>query len=272
MVIRTDRCNGCYDCVIACKDEYVGNDYPPYSLAQPDTGQLWMRMNERERGQYPYRVRVSYMPVLCMNCKDAPCVKVAADGAVYTRSDGLVIIDPVKAKGKRQVVESCPYGVIYWNKEQDIGQKCTFCVHRIEKGMIPRCVESCPTDAIVFGDLDDQNSEVSRLVAGGTTEVFRPELGLDTAVRYTDLPKTFIAGSVLFADSDECAADAEVTLTDGSGTRVTKTDNFGDFEIDKLITGKTYTVKIECAEYSPSVLTVKLDGDTYLGDIALKKS
>lgn len=272
MVIRTDRCNGCYDCVIACKDEYVGNEYPPYSLAQPDTGQFWMRMNERERGQYPYRVMVSYTPVLCMNCKDAPCVKTSADGAVYTRSDGIVMVDPVKSKGRREIVESCPYGVIYWNEEQDIAQKCTFCVHRVEKGMVPRCVESCPTDAIVFGDLDDQNSEVSRLVAGGTTETFRPELGLDTGVRYTDLPKTFVAGSVLFADSGECAADARVTLSDGSVTRVTKTDNFGDFEVDKLVAGRTYAVKIERPGYSPSTLTVKLGGDTYLGDIALKKS
>lgn len=272
MVVKTDRCTGCYNCVVACKDEHVGNEYPPFSLAQPNTGQFWMRIDERERGQYPYRVRVSYTPVPCMNCKDAPCIKAATGGAVYTRRDGVVIIDPAKAKGQRQIVESCPYGVIFWNEELDVAQKCTFCAHRVEKGMVPRCVESCPTDAMVFGDLDDQGSEVSRLLAGGSTEIFRPELALDTAVRYTELPKTFVAGSVFFADTDECAADAKVTLIDGSETRVTSTDNFGDFEIDKLTTGRTYTMKIEYAGYSPSAQTVKVVGDTYLGDIALKKS
>jgi Fe-S-cluster-containing dehydrogenase component len=271
MVVKTDRCNGCYNCVIACKDEYVGNEYPPYSLPQPDTGQFWMQMKEKERGQYPYVVKVAYTPTPCMGCKDAPCIKAATDGSVYTRGDGVVIIDPVKAKGQRQLVDSCPYGVIFWNEELNVAQKCTFCAHRIEKGMIPRCAEACPTDAILFGDLDDPNSEASKLLAAGKTETMRSELGLDTAVRYTDLPKTFIAGSVYLADNDECAADALVTVTDGSETKTTKTNNYGDFEVDKLVSGKTYGLKIERPGYATISQSVTPDGDTYLGDIALKK-
>lgn len=272
MVIRTDRCNGCYDCVIACKDEFVGNEYPPYSAAQPDTGQFWMRMDERERGQYPYVVKVAYTPVSCMGCKDAPCVKAATGGAVYAQRDGIVIIDPVKAKGQRQLVGACPYGVIFWNEKQDIAQKCTFCAHRVEKGMVPRCVESCPTDAIFFGDLDDPTSEVSKLVSSGKTEILKPELGLDTAVRYVGLPKTFIAGSVYLTDNDECAADAQVTVAEGGEARTTKTNNYGDFEIDKLLPGKTYTLTIERSGYATITQAIKLEGDTYLGDIALNRS
>jgi NAD-dependent dihydropyrimidine dehydrogenase PreA subunit len=207
-----------------------------------------------------------------MGCKDAPCIKAATDGGVYSLSNGVVIIDPVKAKGQKQIVESCPYGVIYWNEEKNVAQKCTFCAHRVDKGMIPRCVESCPTDAMVFGDLDDASSEISKLVAGGKTETLHPELGIDTAVRYTDLAKTFIAGSVFFEDTDECALDVKVSLTDGSETRIAKTDNFGDFEVDKLTSGKTYTLRFERPGYSSNTLMVKLDNDTYLGNIALKKS
>ena len=272
MIIRTERCNGCYNCVIACKDEFVGNDYPPYSIAQPDTGQLWMKLNTRERGQYPYKIKASYMPTPCMNCKDAPCMKGVPEGSVYKRSDGIVILDPVKSKGLRGLVDSCPYGAIYWNEQQNVAQKCTFCAHRVDKGMIPRCVESCPLDAIVFGDMDDPNSEISKLKASSITEIPKQELGLDTSVRYTALPKTLLSGSIFFEDTDECATDVKVTLTDEKVTRVAKTDNYGDFEIDKLEAGKTYTLRIERAGYLSNTLIVKLDGDTYLGNIALKKS
>jgi len=100
----------------------------------------------------------------------------------------------------------------------------------------------------------------------------RPELGLDTAVRYTNLPKTFIAGSVYFADSDECATDALVTVTEGSEARTTKTNAFGDFEVDGLASGKTYGLRIERPGYAAVSQSVTPDGDTYLGDIALKKA
>lgn len=271
MVINLDRCNGCYNCLVACKDEYVGNDYQPVSAAQPDTGQFWMQLKVRERGQYPYTVKVAHTPTPCMGCKDAPCVKAATEGAVYARPDGVVIIDPVKAKGQKQIVESCPYGVIFWNQELDIAQKCTFCAHRIEKGTIPRCAESCPTDAIIFGDLDDPNSEPSKLVSGGKTEIPSPELGLDTAVRYIDLPKTLIAGSVYLADNDECAVAVQVTVSEGADVRTTNTNAFGDFEFDRLAPDKTYALKIERPGYSTVTQSIKLEGDTYLGDIALKK-
>ena len=82
MVIDINRCNGCYNCFLACRDEYCGNDYPPYSLSQPFTGHFWMRIIERERGQYP-KVKVAYTPVLCMQCENAPCIEAALNGAVY---------------------------------------------------------------------------------------------------------------------------------------------------------------------------------------------
>lgn len=277
MIIRTDRCNGCYNCVIACKDEYVGNDFLPFSIAQPDTGHHWMNMVERERCQFPHAVKVHHTPTPCMGCKDAPCVKAAKDSgvedAVYRRSeDGIIIIDPVKAKGHKEIVDSCPYGVIYWNEEKNVAQKCTYCVHLLGNNMLPRCVESCPTDAMIFGDLENPESEVSKFVASGKTEILRQELGIDTATRYTALPKTLVSGSVVLGDTDECGSDAKITLTDGSESTTAKSDNFGDFEIEGLNPGKTYTIKIERSGYSSNTVVVKLENDTYLGNITLKKS
>ena len=131
------------------------------------TGMNWIRVIERERGQYPV-VKVAYTPITCMQCEDAPCIKAARNKAVYRRPDGIVIIDPVKAKGQKQIVTACPYRVIEWNEEKQIPQKCTLCAHMLDKGeKVPRCVESCPTDALVFGDLDDPNSEVSKYVKKG---------------------------------------------------------------------------------------------------------
>ena len=106
MVIDINRCNGCYNCFIACRDEYCGNDYPPYSASQPEKGSFWMKIIERERGKYPKAVRVAYTPLLCLQCDDANCVKAAKNGEIYRRKDGIIIIDPEKAKGKKEFVET----------------------------------------------------------------------------------------------------------------------------------------------------------------------
>jgi len=273
MVIDIARCTGCYCCFTACKDEYWDNDYPPYSAAQPRYGQFWLDMVKKERGTHPC-VKVAYIPVLCMHCdEDAPCIKAAKNGAVYKRPDGIVIIDPQKAVGQRQIVDACPYHVIFWNEEKQLPQMCTFCVHRLEEGEIPRCVQACPSEAMIFGDLDDPKSEISKVVASGKTEVLNPEHRVKPRVYYMGVPKTFIAGSIVYGDVDECAEGVTVTLTvknDGKSAK-TKTNNFGDFEFDGLNPGK-YTVKIECAGYAPKTMDVDLKTDDYLGAIALTKS
>ncbi len=150
LVIDVNKCSGCYNCYLACRDEYCGNDYPPYSLAQPYTGHFWMRQIERERGKYP-KVKVAYTPLPCMHCDDALCIKTAQDGAVYRRPDGIVIIDPEKSKGQKNLLSACPYRVIYWNEKTNIPQKCTLCAHLLDAGWKePRCVELCPAGAMTF--------------------------------------------------------------------------------------------------------------------------
>lgn len=111
-IVDLDRCIGCHNCQLVCKDEHCDNDWMPYAAPQPDTGQFWMKVNEEERGQTP-KVRVAYTPIMCQHCEDAPCMKAAKDGAVYRRDDGLVIIDPAKAKDQKAIMDACPYGVVY---------------------------------------------------------------------------------------------------------------------------------------------------------------
>jgi len=269
LVIDVNKCSGCYNCYLACRDEYCGNDYPPYSLAQPYTGHFWMRQIERERGKYP-KVKVAYTPLPCMHCDDALCIKAAQDGAVYRRPDGIVIIDPEKSKGQKNLLSACPYRVIYWNEEKNIPQKCTLCAHLLDAGWKePRCVEACPTGALTFGDLDDPNSEVSKLAASGKAEILHPEYEMKEKVTYIGLPKRFVAGSVVLGDKDECAENVSVTLTGEGEKKTVKTDNYGDFEFEGLPEDKEYSVKIECPGYKPEEFSVKTKVDVYLGDIIL---
>ena len=96
MVVDVNKCTGCYSCFVACRDEHCGNDHPPIAVAQPYKGHFWLRIVEKERGQYP-KVKVDYTAVPCMHCDCAPCIEKAESGAVYKRPDGIVIIDPEKA-------------------------------------------------------------------------------------------------------------------------------------------------------------------------------
>jgi len=199
ILIDVNKCNGCFNCFLACRDEYFGNDYPGYSAAQPLNDQFWMQVQEIERGEYP-KPKISYIPKPCMHCESAPCIDAAKDGAVYRRDDGIVIIDPVKAKGQEALVNACPYRVIFWDAEKQLPQKCTMCAHRLDEGeKVPRCVESCPVEALVFGDLDDPNSQIAKLSVGLATESLHPEFGTDSLVQYVGLPKRFVAGEVVGA-------------------------------------------------------------------------
>jgi Fe-S-cluster-containing dehydrogenase component len=272
MVIDITKCNGCYNCFLACRDEYCGNDYPPYSASQPNTGHFWMQIIEKERGKYP-KVKVAYTAVPCMHCEDASCVKAAKDGAIYKRTDGIVIIDPKKSVGQKGFVSACPYRVIYWNEEKQIPQKCTFCAHLLDKGWkAPRCVEVCPTGALTFGDLDDANSDVAKWMASRKVEVLHPEYGLKEKVTYIGLPKRFIAGAVVFGDTDECGEGAKVTLEGKGKKRVVKADNYGDFEFEGLSADKAYVVKVEKAGYKTQKIEANTKVDVYLGDIVLAKT
>jgi Fe-S-cluster-containing dehydrogenase component len=251
MIIDVSRCHDCNDCFLSDKDEFVGNDWPPYSVAQPRHGQRWMNINRQESGQYP-KVRVCYMPTPCLHCVNAPCL--TADGAVYTRPDGLVIIDPEKAVGRKEIVESCPYGVIYWNEEKNVAQKCTGCAHLMDEGW--------------------KDTRCTQKVDEGL-QVYRPDIVSDARVYYKNFDqwtKSFIAGGLVFADTDECAEGAKVTLRSGGKTIAeATTDNFGDFLLEGLEVGTDYEIDMQAAGYKLVTRAVSLEKSLNIGSIFLER-
>ena len=189
-VVDVEKCVGCRSCQLVCKDEHCDNDWMPYAAPQPDTGQFWMRVDEKERGQVP-KVTVAYTPIMCQHCENAPCMAAAKDGAVYRRDDGLVVVDPAKAKGQKAIVEACPYNAVFWNEELEIPQKCTGCAHLLDEGWkVPRCVEACAHDALRFGDFEDFKDELE------AAELLKPDANTKPHVYYLNLPKRFIGGEI----------------------------------------------------------------------------
>lgn len=231
-----------------------------------------MKVVPVERGTTP-KVKLDYIPTPCQQCENASCISGGTKGAVYRRPDGIVIIDPEKAKGDKDIVSSCPYRVIYWNEEEKVAQKCNFCAHLLDKGWKePRCVETCPTGAITFGDLDDPKSEIAKKMKEEKTEALHPEYAMRPSVSYIGLPKKFIAGEVVFADKkDEAATGVKVALVCGGMKKETVTDHYGDFEFEGLDTNKEYKVRLEYAGYKVQEISVKTMKDINLGEIVMTK-
>jgi len=189
IVVDVAKCTGCYNCQLACKDENCGETHEGYTAAQPMTGQFWLHVSEVERGAFP-KVKLNHVPKMCGHCDNPACMTQAKNGAVYKREDGVVIIDPEKAKGQKDIVSTCPHRVIFWNEALQLPQKCDMCAHLLDKGYAePRCVELCPTGALTFGDLNDPNSEVAKLVAEKAPESLNAAYGLNENVLYLNVPK-----------------------------------------------------------------------------------
>jgi Fe-S-cluster-containing dehydrogenase component len=273
LVVDVALCHDCNDCFLADKDEFVGNDFPPYSVAQPWSGHRWMNIERKERGQYPI-VQVAYLPTPCMHCDDAPCIKDSPAGAVYKREDGLVIIDPVKAKGHPEITDTCPYGAIYWNEEAQVAQKCTGCAHLLDEGWTEtRCSQVCPTGALTLVLADD--AQMAKRTAAEGLEAYKPQLGTRPRVLYKNLyrwEKVFVSAAVVFKDSDECAEGAKVTLS-AAGAKVGEAvaNNYGEFVVDRLQPGGEYDVAIEAPGYKTYRGKAKPDKSLNLGLIFLEK-
>ena len=210
MVINVSLCTGCSACSIACRDEFVGNDFLPYSAAQQETihtfyptfnyvpGQSWMKTNDVERGSYPF-VKYAFVNEPCMQCQNAPCQAAATGGAVYTMANGIVIIDPTKSQGQTAVQSACPYvdasgqSRIYWNPISNTPQKCIFCAHLLAQGKSqPKCVDVCPTTAITFGDLSVPTSAVAVAVNSGQANRFIPNMVQSQGFTILVCPRLFL--------------------------------------------------------------------------------
>lgn len=263
-VIDLEKCNGCYACQLACKDETVGNQWLPYSEPQPKTGQFWLKMTEKVHGQVP-KVRVEYRPDMCRHCDEAPCIAAAPD-AVYKREDGLVIVDPEKARGNKALVDSCPYDAIYWNEELSLPQKCTGCAHLVDAGGLPHCADACPTDALKFGE----ESELAEWVA--KDEGAFAITGTAPRVHYVSPFKLFISGEVWDPAEDLIIEGADIKLEGPDGkTHATTTDGFGDFWFRHLDEG-AYKLKIEADGFLGRELEIDLDESKNVGDFPLERA
>ncbi|MDH5748758.1 MAG: oxidoreductase, partial [Rhodospirillales bacterium] len=236
LIIDVALCTDCNMCTLSCHDEYVDNDFPGYAAAMPKHGHRWIEINRKERGQVPM-VEVAYLPVMCNHCDDAPCMKEAKDGAITKRPDGILLIDPVKSRGQKHLVDACPYGAIWWNAEKNIPQHWIFDAHLLDDGWKEtRGAQVCPTGSMKSLCVED--AEMQRLAAEEGLETLRPELGTQPRVYYKNLDrytKAFIGGSVV-AKADgrtDCVEGASVTLKRDSETiSEATTDNYGDFKFD----------------------------------------
>ena len=195
LLIDVNKCApDCNDCVTACSDENGWKD-----TGNQETDAQWIRkvdVKDLATG------RQSSLPVMCQHCAEPPCVDVCPTGASFKRSDGIVLVDKHACIGCRYCVIACPYKARSFVHEPLTDQKshaprgngtvesCTLCVHRVDQGRAPACVDACDKaghEAIIFGDLNDPNSQIAKRVATYQSVALRDDLNLDPGVRYTNL-------------------------------------------------------------------------------------
>ena len=199
MGIEVEKCIGCNRCAEACKAE---NDVPP----EPYFFRTWVERytvkasgetevecisvdprGERKKQDEREVLRSFFVPKLCNHCAHAPCVQVCPVGATFTTADGVVLVDSTRCIGCRYCIQACPYGARFFNHRTNTADKCTFCYHRVVKGLLPACVEVCPTQARVFGDLRSKASRLVRFQRMNKINVLKPALNTEPKVFYAQL-------------------------------------------------------------------------------------
>ncbi len=173
MVFDLDGCLGCKSCMIACKQEN-----------NVDIGIYWNKIRTvGPNGKYP-DLEMYYMPELCQECENPPCVEVCPTGASYKRKDGITLIENDKCIGCESCIDACPYGARSMNSE-NIAVKCNLCAQKIDGGEKPACVDICPAKCRIFGDLDDPKSEASIALKKAGKNVYRlPDSGNKPSMAY----------------------------------------------------------------------------------------
>jgi len=198
MAVDPGLCIGCGRCVEACKTE---NDVPrePFYFrtwverytAQADGETTVASPNGGIGGFPPIKeagvLRTFFVPKLCNQCANPPCVQVCPVGATFTTPDGVVLVDHEYCIGCRYCIQACPYGARFLHPVTRTAEKCTFCYHRIVKDLVPACVEACPTQARIFGELRHRSSPLSRFMRFNNIQVLKPHLNTKPNVFYANL-------------------------------------------------------------------------------------
>ncbi|MGA7389714.1 MAG: 4Fe-4S dicluster domain-containing protein, partial [Pseudolabrys sp.] len=210
--VDAEKCIGCLRCVEACKREnnilpdahhfrtwverYVTLEGEEKARIDSQADPVNIEASGAE-GHYRFANRYKdakvekafFAPKLCNHCTHPACVQVCPTGATYKTEDGVVLIDHTYCIGCQYCVQACPYGARYFNEEKGVTDKCTWCYHRITKGLQPACVEVCPVGARIFGDRNDKQSLISQFIQNHRVQVLRPETGNAPNVFYVGIDK-----------------------------------------------------------------------------------
>lgn len=173
-IIDNRKCIGCHACTVACKAEH---DVPI------GVNRTWVKYIEK--GEFPHTRRI-FSVMRCNHCEEAPCVAICPVTALYKREDGIVDFDNRRCIGCKACTQACPYDAIYIDPNTHTAAKCNYCAHRIDIGLEPACVNVCPEHAIISGDLDDPNSEISQLLAREQVTARKVEKGTRPKLFYID--------------------------------------------------------------------------------------
>ncbi|MEO0495957.1 MAG: 4Fe-4S dicluster domain-containing protein [Pseudomonadota bacterium] len=260
--------------ILSAKDEYVGNEHPGYSAPVPEEGGDLFTLERKVRGEAPV-VDAAYLLKTCNHCDDAPCKKVGGD-AVIKRDDGITIIDPVKAKGRRDIYEACPYNALIWNEELELPQNWIFDAHLLDAGWpVPRCVDATPLDSIEAIKVTD--ADMQRKAEAEGLSVLHPELGTKPRVYYRNMYRftsCFIGGTLVSQDAGaaDCVEGATIEVFQGDELLgMARSDAFGEFKIDRLAPNSgSYRVVMNMPGVGRAEQTIDLSEESvYLGVVAL---
>lgn len=204
-IVDITRCIGCGSCCVADKNEYqvpdgnyrtwveryIIDDHDNVYVDAPNGG---LDGYTKDRDDLPNPVRDTFfVPKLCNMCEKPSCVQVCPVGATFQTEDGFVLVDQERCVACSYCVQACPYSVRFINPKTKTADKCTWCYHRVRKGLLPACVSVCPVQARKFGDLNDKNSEVYKLLREPhVISVLKPGMGNRPALHYLGLRREVV--------------------------------------------------------------------------------
>ena len=177
-VIDNRKCIGCHACTTACKSEHE---------VPVGVNRTWVK--QVEKGSFPETRRL-FSVMRCNHCTDAPCVTICPTEALFTRADGIVDFDKDRCIGCKSCMQACPYDALYIDPDTNTAAKCNYCAHRIDLGLEPACVNVCPEEAIISGNMEDQSSTISQLLSRQQVKVRKPEKGTYPNLFYIDADDT----------------------------------------------------------------------------------
>jgi Fe-S-cluster-containing dehydrogenase component/formate-dependent nitrite reductase membrane component NrfD len=189
-IIDNRKCIGCHACTVACKSEHE---------VPVGVNRTWVKYIEK--GEFPDTRRL-FSVMRCNHCADAPCVEICPVTALFTRKDGIVDFDDRRCIGCKACTQACPYDAIYMHPDDHTSAKCNYCTHRVDIGLEPACVNVCPEHAIISGDMDNPETEISQLLAREVVSVRKPEKGTKPKLFYIDGDKASLDPGETHPDSD----------------------------------------------------------------------